>query len=166
MQKKLTNKTIVISGTGQNTGKTSLICKIISQNKTKPILAVKISPHFHKLTENEKILLNHENKITIVKETNRLRKKDSSLMLKAGASEVLYVQAKDEYLSILVDYIEKNISPDYFIVFESAGILKYLIPDKHILLYNTGTYVNTPTTAQTIKIKSFSSYYSNLKITL
>ena len=68
---------LIIAGTGQNVGKTTLVCNIISENKAYNIIALKISPHFHKLAINDKIISQTPN-YTIVEETKTDTNKDSS----------------------------------------------------------------------------------------
>ena len=120
------NKILLISGSGQNTGKTSLACKIIEQNKDKNIVAIKISPHFHTV-ENGNLLFS-DNKYQIYQEHNIDGKKDSSKMLLAGAKKVVYIQATDEGLDLAYKKVSELISNNSFVVCESGGLRNILKP--------------------------------------
>ncbi len=41
---------LIIAGTGNKSGKTSMACRIIEQLKHLEIVSVKITPHFHETT--------------------------------------------------------------------------------------------------------------------
>ena len=86
---------LIISGNGRNVGKTFFACRIIeflSQNHA--VTAVKISPHFHQISENSDILINSE-QFVVINETE-ISHKDSSLFFQSGAAKVFYVMANPE----------------------------------------------------------------------
>lgn len=141
----INHNTIIVAGTGQNVGKTTLICNIISHKKEKSIYAIKISPHFHKLTKSDKILVKTNNYL-IVDETKINTGKDSAKMLKAGAKKVFYVQCSDEYLPDVFNEIDKLIPKKTNIIIESGGARNIFIPNLFIML-------KSPDNSQ-IKIKS------------
>ncbi|MDO8929478.1 MAG: hypothetical protein Q7W54_10880, partial [Bacteroidota bacterium] len=41
---------LLVSGSGQNVGKTSFIRRVIAHNASHKLVAIKISPHFHEPT--------------------------------------------------------------------------------------------------------------------
>jgi hypothetical protein len=120
------NKILLIAGSGKNIGKTTLVCNIIKQNKDKNIVAIKVSPHFHKV-ENCKLLFS-DNLYQIYKEQNLDGIKDSSKMLLAGAKAVYYIQAKDEALELAYKKISGLINSDCFVVCESGGLRDIIKP--------------------------------------
>jgi len=128
--------TLIIAGTGQNVGKTTFACNIISQNKTNNIFAIKISPHFHKLNKTDKIITQTDNYV-VIEETQTNTGKDSSEMLKAGAKKVFYIQSTDKYLHEVFYEIKKLIPQKSNIIIESGGARSIFKPNLFIMLKNT-----------------------------
>ena len=131
---------ILISGDGRNVGKTFLSCALIKQLKSKQnIIAIKSSPHFHALNENDEILYKHDDYI-IVKEV-RHSNKDSSLMLQAGAQEVFFIMANDEGLkmafSLLMPFLNGNI-----IIAESGALHEFIDPGIFLFLKKEGKEIS------------------------
>lgn len=126
---------LIIKGTGRNIGKTVSACKIITKlSKNHETIGIKISPHFHSLNGDQKIIQQSED-FVIVDELN-ISKKDSSLMLQAGAKKVFYVQAKNDHLSSALDFILREINPENPVVIESGGLYNFVEPG--ILLFIKG----------------------------
>jgi len=126
----------LIAGTGRNTGKTTLACEIISRfSKSKVIIGVKISPHFHDGTKSLNPLFVSEN-YNIYKETDNSGVKDSSKMLHAGATNVYYLEVYDQYLfkafKKLLDFIPENSA----IVCESPALRKFVNPGLFLIVDN------------------------------
>lgn len=116
---------LLIGGNGRNVGKTTLACKIISFFSTKTkVTGVKISPHQH-FYNDEDVLFRNEK--IIVLDEKRNTKKDSSLMLQAGADKVYFVMVKPEHL---IESIDKLIEllPKNLIVCESGGLHEFVTP--------------------------------------
>ncbi len=125
--------TIIVAGTGQNVGKTTLVCNIISQKKTKNIYAIKISPHFHKLTKSDKIIT-QTNDYIIVEETNIDTGKDSAKMLKAGATKVFYIQSTDKFLPKVFTELKMHIPEKSNIIIESGGARNIFKPTLFLMI--------------------------------
>ena len=89
---------LILVGTNRNAGKTSLACKVIEDHRSQGITAIKISPHFHPVEENDNVI-SRTNNYVIIKEEKKGTGKDSSRMLDAGASEVFYIQVWDNNLN-------------------------------------------------------------------
>lgn len=116
---------LLIAGNGRNVGKTFLACKIIKHlSINQEVIGLKISPHFHEI-EKSKILIQSD-KFVIIEET-KLNKKDSSLMLQAGAERVFFVMAEQENLQAAFLQL-KTFLPKKAIVCESGGLREYIIP--------------------------------------
>jgi len=114
-------------------GKTTLVCNIISENKENDIYAIKISPHFHKLTKTDKIIIQTDNYI-IIEETNTNTKKDSAKMLKSGAKTVYYIQSTDKYLPQVFNEIKNLIPENSNIIIESGGARNIFKPNLFLML--------------------------------
>lgn len=113
---------LLVAGTGRNVGKTSFACVIIQQLSGKEkVIGIKISPHFHKISKQEKIIINNE-KFVIIEELNSTSGKDSSRLLQSGADTVFYVQANDEVLEEVYAEVLKLIPDQAAVVCESGGL--------------------------------------------
>lgn len=124
---------LLVSGTGRNTGKTTLVCSILKKFSFQhKIIAIKITPHFHDVNQ-EFIIFKNENYI-ISEENNINTKKDSSLMLKNGASKVYFVQVLDDFLEEAISFLLNYINENILIVCESARLRKIIKPGVFILL--------------------------------
>lgn len=130
------NNVLLIAGYGRNVGKTSGGCALVKELSLKtPVFVVKVSSHFHPLTESLEILHNEDN-LMIAEETNAFSGKDSSRYLAAGATRVWYVQAHEESLPVLVKWLTENISSEQPLVIESGGLGRYIRPGAAALVCN------------------------------
>ncbi|MBI9069458.1 MAG: NTP transferase domain-containing protein [Salinivirgaceae bacterium] len=128
------NNLLLVAGTDRNVGKTTFICNIIERiSKTHPIIAIKITPHFHELEENLPVIHKSEN-LVIVQEINNTTGKDSSRMLDAGAEKVYYVQAKDDQLKKAIVILEALLPNDKPIICESAALRYSIEPGCFVVL--------------------------------
>lgn len=127
---------LIIAGAGRNCGKTTIACQIIKKlSQTHSVVGVKISPHFHKLNDNDKIIYENEN-YTVVEEINNTSK-DSSLLLQSGAKQSFYIQAYDTAVAEAFAIVSERIDSKSLIVCESGGLGKYITPG--LLLFVEGT---------------------------
>ena len=127
---------LLISGTGRNSGKTTLVCNLINQHKDHhPITAIKIAPHAHHVDANDEILVQNE-QFQIIREGKTNTGKDSSLMLKAGAREVFYVQAEDQNLKAAFQLLLPMLSPKDMYICESGGLRNFAKPDLYFIIHN------------------------------
>lgn len=126
---------LLVSGSGQNVGKTSFIRRIIAQNGAQPIAAIKITPHFHEPTRGLIPLFSTEN-YRIFQETDLTSGKDSSLFLQAGAERVFYIQTTDEYLKEAFNRISEKLVEDQPVIIESAALRKILKPEVYLFIQN------------------------------
>ena len=125
---------LLISGSGRNCGKTSLACEIIeSISKRKAVIALKISPHFHQLSEHQELLFDNK-KFRIYRETDSTSGKDSSRMLRAGASYSFYLQCEDENLSEAWERMNIFLPENRAVVCESGSLAKFFKPGLHLLV--------------------------------
>lgn len=122
---------LLISGSGRNVGKTTLICNIIQQLSHLNPVGVKISSHIHPLPENSDWIIQKED-YSVIRETN-INRKDSSKMLQSGAGTVFYAQGPDhrlpEILSAINEYTENRPT-----ICESGGLRKYMVPGVYLLI--------------------------------
>ena len=146
MEKILMPQLLLIAGTGRNTGKTTLACKIIQKfSSDKTIIALKITPHFHRNIQSGKIIIN-ENDIYIAAETDPTTGKDSSLMLKAGAQQSYFAMATDEHLGEVIKNIIKLIPSDALLICESGGLCDWVVPGVFLMMNRNDTEILKPGT--------------------
>ncbi|HCY41043.1 MAG TPA: hypothetical protein DHV48_06760 [Prolixibacteraceae bacterium] len=124
---------LLVSGSGRNVGKTTFICRIITQNTAKKIVAIKITPHFHKTTFGL-IPLHIAENYTVYEEIDRFSDKDTSLFLQAGAKRVFFIQAKDDQLEAAFGIVSTLIDPEQPVIIESAALRKIRVPNLYIFI--------------------------------
>jgi hypothetical protein len=127
---------ILIAGTGRNSGKTILACSIIHQFSAQlNITAIKISPHRHESSSVENIIAIGSD-FVITQETDQKRPKDSSRMLKAGATSSYYIETIDTNLEQAFIKLLEIIPPDQPIICESPGLRAFVEPGIFIIADN------------------------------
>ncbi len=125
---------LLIAGTGRNTGKTLLATSIIEIfSADYKITGLKISPHFHSGTESLEAIYKNKN-FNIYKETSLNSSKDSSRMLKSGASQVFYIECYDEYMEKAFKKYLQITNSSGTIVCESPALRKYVRPGIFIIV--------------------------------
>ena len=124
---------LLISGSGRNVGKTSFMRRIIAQNMSHHLVAIKITPHFHEPTSGLIPLFVTDN-YRIYQETDSSKGKDSSLFLQAGAETVFYIQTTDAFLEEAFNLATAQLSPEQPILVESAALRTILVPELYIFM--------------------------------
>jgi len=126
---------MLIAGTGRNSGKTTMACSIIRNiSQHQPVLALKITPHFHENYLTGKLLVNRKD-LVILEETSTEAQKDSSRMLQAGATKSYFVMARDEQLREVLTTIKKLNPENLPVVCESGGLIHFAAPGLFLLMH-------------------------------
>ena len=123
---------VIVAGTGRNSGKTTLVCNILEKFSHLKPLAVKISPHLHKASQDI-LLVKSQEGFLIYRETSLEGIKDTSRMLVSGASESYYIHAYDHYIGEAFNWFVENIAAERAIVCESPSLRKYINPGVFII---------------------------------
>ncbi len=124
---------LLISGTGQNSGKTTLACRLISQFAIQfPITAIKISPHFHQSEPELPVIATAEG-FTIYEETQHNTGKDSSRFLDAGATKVYFITATSDQQGKAMETLLEKIPVTTPLICEAGGLHHYFKPALHIV---------------------------------
>lgn len=135
---------LLIAGTGRDSGKTTLACALIQKfSPSKSVIAIKITPHFHKNVGSGNVLCN-TNELFITEETDSSTGKDSSRMLKAGAHHSFFVMTTDEHLVLAFLKIRELIPTDSLIICESGGLRQYVEPGLFLMMNRKGTETIKP----------------------
>ena len=132
---------LIIVGTDRNAGKTTLAERIIKNNSRRiPVVAIKISPHFHPVGQDEEVVV-QTGSFIIIREKDPGSRKDSSRFLKAGASEVYYMQVWDRDLSTAFESLLEICSQDKPMVIESGWLRQVIMPGLFIIVNRKGNSV-------------------------
>lgn len=124
---------LLIAGTGNKSGKTTMICKIIEQFSKLDITAVKITPHFHETTTG--LISRMEDKgYAIYEETNMDTLKDTSRMLRSGARKVYFAKVWDDKLPEVFNKIMKYIPSNSPVICESPALRNFIEPGVFIIM--------------------------------
>lgn len=124
---------LLVSGSGQNVGKTSFIRRVIAHNASHKLIAIKISPHFHEPTSGL-IPLHISENYRVFQETDLNSGKDSSLFLQAGAEKVFYIQTVDASLKEAFMLVSATLEPEQAVIVESAALRNKLEPAFYIFI--------------------------------
>ena len=124
---------LIIAGTGNKSGKTSMACRIIEQFRHLGIVSVKITPHFHETTPGL-VPINEKKGYSVYEETNRNTSKDTSRMLKAGASRVFFAEVTDNSLDKSFTEILKQIPEGTPLICESPALRHCVEPGLFIIM--------------------------------
>jgi len=127
---------VMIGGNSRNSGKTTMACRIISKISAKhEVIGLKVTSV---RPGEEGMHGNHDADLTanytILEELDRDSHKDTSKMLRAGATHVYYIRVPDVYieqavLHFLAKYINKQV-----IVCESRSLRKLIIPGLFLMM--------------------------------
>ncbi len=134
MYKRQYNNVILITGSGRNSGKTTIACHIIKQLSEKSeVIGLKISPHFHLVGKGQELIVKNQ-KYSIYREHGLGTRKDSSRMLFAGAKTVYFIQCTDENLEFAKNDLIKILVGNMPVVCESGSFSKVFTPGYQILV--------------------------------
>jgi hypothetical protein len=129
---------LLIAGTGTKSGKTTLACRIIEQFIHLNITAIKITPHFHETTPGLKAVI-EETGYAIYEETNEDSSKDTSRMLRAGATKVYFAKVLDDRLLYVFNKIRELIPEGTPIICESPALRYYVEPGAFLIISSETT---------------------------
>jgi hypothetical protein len=132
MTRKIPNL-IIVAGDGRNAGKTTMCCRIIREFEIPGLVAIKISQHFHEPSEGL-VLLAEQKGFAVYQETSLLTGKDSSEMLRCGASKVFYIQAEDKVVTAAVEEILTRFPAGSPVICESPSLISYYDPGVFIIM--------------------------------
>ncbi len=130
----------IVGGTARNSGKTTFCCQLIAKlAKQSPVYGLKVSTIFPDEA------LYHGNHPTsgehLFEETRDNTNKDTSRMLRAGATQVFYLQGDDNYIVRGYQHFLDYIPSDGCIVCESNSLAHAVTPGLLIILLNPATTV-------------------------
>ncbi len=124
---------LLIAGTGNKSGKTTFACRVIEKFRETGIFAIKITPHFHDTTPGLNLLISGEG-FSIFEEKDAGSQKDTSRMLRSGASQVYFAKTTDNDLSKVFTEIINFIPAGSPIVCESPALRYYIEPGLFIIM--------------------------------
>jgi hypothetical protein len=124
---------LLIAGSGNKSGKTTLACRIIKQFREYGVIGVKITPHFHEMTPGLVVLTEREGYI-VYEEKNAGTDKDTSRMLRAGATRVFFAKVTDNDLLSAFRSIMENIPEGTPMVCESPALRYFAEPGIFVIM--------------------------------
>jgi hypothetical protein len=124
---------LLVAGSGRNSGKTTIICKLIEQFHGLGITSIKISPHFH-TPSGGLVTVSGGEGYEIYEETNLISSKDTSRMLGSGAEKVYYIQTMESAINESFCNTYKNITPGKPVICESPSLINYIEPGVFIIM--------------------------------
>ncbi|HEY4784711.1 MAG TPA: hypothetical protein VIH57_01620 [Bacteroidales bacterium] len=129
---------LIVAGTGRNSGKTSLVCRICEEwDSPQSLVCIKISNHFHVMPNSQLIFSSSD--YSVYEETKVVSDKDTERMLMAGASKVLFIEADREFVYQAFQKVLKMIPEDAAIICESGTLRRYIRPTLFIMVHTIGT---------------------------
>jgi hypothetical protein len=129
---------LLIAATGSNVGKTTLATAILQNlNNDLNIIALKVSPHFHHIEGNRKILEQTENYM-IVEEKDDVSGKDTSKLIRAGARKAYLVHGNEEFVIDAFLKLFITFPANQPVICESAGLAYHIKAGLLILLKRDG----------------------------
>lgn len=135
---------LLIAGSGQNVGKTTLACQILQNEKARKPIAIKITPHFHKTTKGLVEIQKGENWV-IFEETDKTTHKDSSLYLQSGAVKSYLILAEDSGLKAAFSELLKILPKEKPVIVESASLIEIVKPGLFLVVLREGDQKNKQT---------------------
>ncbi len=124
---------LLIAGTGNKSGKTTLACRIIEQFRDYGIFGIKITPHFHETTPGLNMVVSTRG-YSIYEETDPETQKDTSRMLRSGAKRIYFVKVTDEDMRDALTEIMNIIPAGTPIVCESPALRYHVDPGLFIIM--------------------------------
>jgi hypothetical protein len=133
---------LLVAGTGRNTGKTTLACRIITHFSQKTeIIGLKITSiypdensyhgcKYAALTGN----------FEICEEAFINPNKDTYRMKQAGASRVFFIRAKDDWLAEAMDAFFQQIDCKSIIICESASLRNFIQPGIFLMIRSNNEF--------------------------
>ena len=140
---------LIVGGTGRDVGKTEFVCRLITKTSAQlPIYALKVSSIF---PDEEIYHGNHladEVRRQLFEETRLSTEKDTSRMLRAGATKVFYLQGDDT--EVAGGYLEfLNHVPEHaIIVCESNSLGQFVQPALSIMVKSRNGKIKPRAVAQ------------------
>jgi len=129
---------LIIAATGSNVGKTTLATAILQNlNNKLNIIALKVSPHFHPIEGNRKILEQTEDYM-IVEEQDNISAKDTSKLIRAGAGKAYLVHGREEFVIGAFLKLFSTFPANQPVICESAGLAYHIKAGLLILLKRDG----------------------------
>lgn len=124
---------LIIAGTGNKSGKTSMACRIIEKLSPLKPVGLKITPHFHETTKGL-VTIVEEKGYSVFEETNQNTSKDTSRMLRSGAARVFYAKVNDDTLMDAFFEIMEHVPCNAPIICESPALRRYVEPGLFIIM--------------------------------
>lgn len=129
---------LIVGGAGRNVGKTEFVCRLIEKiSTTTSIYALKVSAVFPDETIFHGDHSDEETIEQLFEETRRDSPKDTSRMLRAGASRVFYLRGEDSAIALQYTILRRQLPSNCALICESNSLGQYVAPGMHIMVKST-----------------------------
>jgi hypothetical protein len=157
---------LLIAGNGRDSGKTTLACLLIQKfSRDHQIIALKISPHKHRITTGGKVISDTDN-LYIAEETDAETGKDSSRMLHAGATRSFFICTTGDQLPVAMNKILELADDQALFVCESGGVRRFVEPGLFFIVDRYGSEVIKPGTQKLLQFENIGLTFDGLHFNL
>jgi hypothetical protein len=128
-------KLLLVGGAGRNVGKTEFVCRLIQKiAKDHCVYALKVSAIFpdERLYHGDHASETEGN--SLFPETDRGTSKDTSRMLRAGATGVFYLRSDGASIPTHYETFRRKIPADALVVCESNSLGQFVNPSLYIMV--------------------------------
>lgn len=135
---------ILIGATGRNSGKTTLASGLIKAlKKEKTVIALKVTTIKERNGKCPRggegcgVCSNVQGNYQLIEEKNTVGKKDTALLLKAGADKVYWLKVMQDSMAEGFEAFLNNIPQDAFVICESNSLRHIVKPELFVMIKNT-----------------------------
>lgn len=133
---------LIIGGTGRNVGKTEFICRLITRiSATEKVYGLKVSAIYPDETLFHGNHGANETSGQLFEEHNVDGSKDSSRMLRAGASRVFYLRGDGAEIEAGYTLFKQTLSLQGLIICESNSLDSFVKPGLKIMVHNPSAVI-------------------------
>lgn len=154
---------LMIGGNSRNSGKTTMACNCISQLSAEyEIIGLKVTSV---RPGEEDLHGNHDDELsanfTITEEKNRDSSKDTSEMLRAGASQVYYIRVEEIFTEKAIVQFLSGFKKEQLIVCESRSLRKIIVPGLFLMMMRFPLEREAKDTAEYLKSADRTFYFGD-----
>ena len=131
----INNTLLIVGGTGRNVGKTEFVCRLIAQIASHhSVYALKVSSIFPDEEMYHGSHKENEGRRQLFEETRSNTQKDTSRMLRAGATKVFYLQGSDSEVDSGYNEFLAQVPEKTAIVCESNSLGQFVRPALSVMV--------------------------------
>lgn len=130
---------LIVGGTGRDVGKTEFVCRLIQKiSSQRPVYAIKVSSIFPGEELYHGTHSGDQSSLQLFEETNRNTDKDTSRMLRSGATKVFYLRSEGVAIQRGFNKFLGKVPANCAMVCESNSLGQYVKPALSVMVRSTG----------------------------